>query len=69
MYKEFTKLSVSSQNYGFEIWNPRLFRIPDPGVKKALDPGSATLDEMDDQLTVSRFFRVVLERTYSTWRF
>jgi hypothetical protein len=29
------------------VWDPRsgknLFRIPDPGVKKALDPGFATL--------------------------
>jgi hypothetical protein len=41
------KLSLSSQIYGF--WDPRsgknLFRIPDPGVKKAPDPGSATLIE------------------------
>jgi hypothetical protein len=32
---------------GSEIWGPgsgkNLFRIPDPGVKKAPDPGSATL--------------------------
>ncbi len=45
------KLSQSSQKYGFRIWDPRsgirdpgsgknLFRIPDPGVKKAPDPGS-----------------------------
>ncbi len=43
------KLSLSSQKYGFEIRDPgsgkNLFRIPDPGVKKAPDPwtGSATL--------------------------
>jgi hypothetical protein len=34
---------------GFGIRDPgsgkNLFRIPDPGVKKAPDPGSATLDE------------------------
>ncbi len=36
-----------SQIYGFGIRDPRSgknpFRIPDPGVKKAPDPGSATL--------------------------
>jgi hypothetical protein len=30
------KLSLSSQNYGFGI------RVPDPGVKKAPDPGSGS---------------------------
>jgi hypothetical protein len=38
------KLSLSSQKYGFGIRDPgsgkNLFRIPDPGVKKAQDPGS-----------------------------
>jgi hypothetical protein len=32
------------------VWDPgsekNLFRIPDPGVKKAPDPGSATLDTL-----------------------
>ncbi len=39
------KLSASSQKYGFGIRGSgkNLFRIPDPGVKKAPDPGSATL--------------------------
>ncbi len=48
------KLSLSSQKYRFGVRDPRsgirdpgsgknLFRIPDPGVKKAPDPGSATL--------------------------
>ncbi len=48
------KFSICSQIYGFGIRDPRsgirdpgsgknLFRIPDPGVKKAPDPGSATL--------------------------
>jgi hypothetical protein len=36
------KLSLSSQKYGFGIRDPgsgkNLFRIPDPGVKKAPDP-------------------------------
>ncbi len=42
------KLSISSQNMGLgsEIWDPgsgkNLFRIPDPGVKKARDPGSGS---------------------------
>jgi hypothetical protein len=40
------KLSISSQKYGFGIRDPRsgknLFRIPDPGVKKAPDPGSGS---------------------------
>jgi hypothetical protein len=40
-------MSLSSQKYGFGIRDPgsgkNLFRIPDPGVKKAPDPGSATL--------------------------
>ncbi len=40
-------LKLSSQKYGFGIRNQRsgknLFRIPDPGVKKAPDPGLATL--------------------------
>ncbi len=45
------KLSLSSQKYGFGIWDPwseirdpgcgkNLFWIPDPGIKKAPDPGS-----------------------------
>jgi hypothetical protein len=38
-------LSLSSQKYGFGIRDPEknLFWIPDPGVKKSPDPGSATL--------------------------
>jgi hypothetical protein len=47
------KLSLSSQKYGFGIRDPRsgirdpgsgknLFRIPNPGVKKAPDPGSGS---------------------------
>jgi hypothetical protein len=40
----FQKLSLSSQNYGFGIRDPEKsysgFRILDPGVKKASDPGS-----------------------------
>jgi hypothetical protein len=40
-------LKIWSWDPGSEIRPPRsginLFRIPDPGVKKALDPGSATL--------------------------
>ncbi len=40
------KLSLSSQEYGFGIRDPgsgkNLFRIPDPGVKKAPDPGSGS---------------------------
>jgi hypothetical protein len=35
------KLSLGSQKYGFAI---RKKPIPDPGVKKAPDPGSATLN-------------------------
>jgi hypothetical protein len=39
-------LSLSSQKYGFGIRDPRSgknqFRIPDPGVKKAPDPGSGS---------------------------
>jgi hypothetical protein len=38
------KLSVSSQKYGFEIRDPgsgkNLFRVADPGVKEAPNPGS-----------------------------
>jgi hypothetical protein len=50
--------TVSSQKYGFGIRDPRsgknLFRIPDPGVKKAPDPGSgsATLIHMHHIYTV-----------------
>jgi hypothetical protein len=44
------KLSLSSQKYGFGIRDPEKKPIPDPdpGVKKALDPGSgsATLWKM-----------------------
>ncbi len=40
------KLSPSPQKYGFGIRDPgsgkNLFRIPDPGVKKAPDPGSGS---------------------------
>ncbi len=43
-------LSLSSQKCGFGIRDPRsgknLFRIPYPRVKKAPDPGSATLPEI-----------------------
>jgi hypothetical protein len=44
----FTQKIVNKlSKYGFGIRDPgsgkNLFRIPDPGVKKALDPGSATL--------------------------
>jgi len=42
-------LSLSSQKYGFVIRDPRSGiqkkPIPDPGVKKAPDPGSATLQK------------------------
>jgi hypothetical protein len=41
-------LKIWSWDPGSEIWDPgsgkNLFRIPDPGVKKAPDPGSATLN-------------------------
>jgi hypothetical protein len=37
---------ISFLKYGFGIWDPgsgkNLFRLPDPGVKKASDPGSAS---------------------------
>jgi hypothetical protein len=54
------KLSLSSQKYGFGIRDPgsdpgsgkNLFWIPDPGVKKAPDPGSATLVT----LNIGKFF-------------
>ncbi len=40
------KLSISSQKYGFGIRDPRSGirkkSIPDPGVKKAPDPGSGS---------------------------
>jgi hypothetical protein len=40
------KLSLSSQKYGFGVRDPgsgkNLFRIPDPEVKKAPDPGSGS---------------------------
>jgi hypothetical protein len=40
------KFSICSQIYGFGIREPgsgkNLFRIPDPGVKKAPDPGSGS---------------------------
>jgi hypothetical protein len=40
------KLTLSSQKYGFRIRDrgsgKNLFRIPNPGVKKALDPGSGS---------------------------
>jgi hypothetical protein len=40
------KLSLSSQKYDFGIRDPgsgkNLFRIPDPGVKRALDSGSGS---------------------------
>jgi hypothetical protein len=42
----FTKKSVTKLSKIW-VWDPgsgkNLFRIPDPGVKKAPDPGSATL--------------------------
>jgi|LakMenE01Jun11ns_1017448.scaffolds.fasta_scaffold7811457_1 hypothetical protein len=44
------KLSLSSQKYGFGIRDPEknLFRIPDPGVKKAPDPGSGSATLLTD---------------------
>jgi hypothetical protein len=51
IFKELLKFipknfSICSQIYGFGIRDPRsgknLFRIPDPGVKKAPDPGSGS---------------------------
>ncbi len=43
------KLSLSSQKYRFGIRDPEknLFRIPDPGVKKAPDPGSGSATLLD----------------------
>jgi hypothetical protein len=39
-------MALSSQKYGFGIRDPgsgkNLIRIPDPGVKKAPDPGSGS---------------------------
>ncbi len=57
------KFSICSQKYGFGIRDPRsgirknLFRIPDPGVKKAPDPGSgsATLIFLDKILKFKSF--------------
>jgi hypothetical protein len=47
---QFSKLSLSSQKYGFGIRDPRSGirkkPIPDPGVKKALDPGSGSASLM-----------------------
>jgi hypothetical protein len=44
-------LSLCSQKYGFEIRDTgsgkNLFRIPDPGFKKAPDPGSVKLTDPD----------------------
>jgi hypothetical protein len=44
-------LSINSQKYRFEIRDPEkyLLRIADPGVKKAPDPESATLDKADNK--------------------
>jgi hypothetical protein len=52
------KLSLSSQKYGFGIRDPEknLFRIPDPGVKNAPDPGSAALSKT----TPKPFITIVL---------
>jgi hypothetical protein len=48
LLKFLTKIfSLSSQKYWFGIRDPRsgknLFKIPDPGVKKAPDPGSGSI--------------------------
>ncbi len=52
------KLSLSSQKYGFGIRDPvsgkTLFRIPDPGVKKAPDPGSRIRNTASPKLYVNR---------------
>jgi hypothetical protein len=56
-------LSLSSQKYGFGIQDlgsrsgKNLFQIPDPGVKKAPDPGSgsATLVDSNHCPTTSTF--------------
>jgi hypothetical protein len=50
IFKELLKFfhqKIFSMLSNIWVWDPgsgkNLFRIPDPGVKKALDPGSATL--------------------------
>jgi hypothetical protein len=51
------KLSLSSQKYGFGMRDPEQTysgsRIPDPGVKKAPDPGCATLARTSAQPQVN----------------
>jgi hypothetical protein len=49
------KLSLSSQKYGFEIRDPeKPIRIPDPGVKKAPDPGSGSATLLVSRLPVTQ---------------
>jgi hypothetical protein len=61
------KLSPRPQKYGFGIRDPRsgknLFRIPDPGVKKAPDPGSGSATLILSQLIVTVLFRSWREPT------
>jgi hypothetical protein len=58
------KLSLSYQKYGFGIRDPgsrkNLFRIPDPGVKKAPDPGSDP--DLQHCKTYLLFKRIVLQQ-------
>ncbi len=49
-YRTFYKLPLSSQKYRFGIWGSRKKPIPDPRsrVKKAPDPGTATVIVADE---------------------
>ncbi len=55
IWASFQKLSLSSQKYGFGIRDPRFGirkkPIPDLGVKKSPDPGSATLGKSHKEVT------------------
>ncbi len=64
--KVFTqKIVTKLSKYGFGI-RKNLFRIPDPGVKKAPDPGSAILLKMGRKAILAK--ALVRKRTVNKYR-
>jgi hypothetical protein len=65
------KLSISSQKYGVGIQNPRSGirkkPIPDPGVKKAPEPGSATLAGRGHALSFSFSFELLNKKIWANF--
>ncbi len=63
------KLSLSSQKW---VWDPgsgkNLFRIPDPGVKKAPDPGSGSATLLTDMFKMDKVIHFQVSEPYEKSR-